>query len=239
MNKISIIIPSLNEENYLPILLSNIFTQNLFIHEVIIVDGFSSDKTLEKIKRFNVKIIQTRPSVSFQRNEGAKISTGDILIFIDSDAKLRANILNEIMTEFERKKLSIASTLYNPYDGDLIIKLIYNILNLGFYFSQRLNPTGGGSFIIIKRGLFNKLNGFNQDLELTEDIDFFRRAAKIAKFAIISLKVDISARRFNKYGKFKTTWFYLKLSFFLIFNKLELINKLKYKFGEYDKSNNI
>ena len=89
---ISIIIPTLNEEKFLPKLLNSIKEQNYKNYEIIVSDANSKDKTIEIAKRFNVKIVQGgKPAVG--RNNGAKFSVGDYLLFLDADVILPKNFL--------------------------------------------------------------------------------------------------------------------------------------------------
>ena len=99
---LSIIIPTLNEEYHLPLLLSSIKEQQKDPpdYEIIIADAGSKDKTLEIAKSFGCKI--TKGGLPAKgRNEGAKIAQGDLLLFLDADTILPENSLKRFLTEFE------------------------------------------------------------------------------------------------------------------------------------------
>ncbi|KKT87511.1 MAG: Cell wall biogenesis glycosyltransferase, partial [Candidatus Collierbacteria bacterium GW2011_GWD2_45_10] len=87
----SVIIPALNEEKYLPLLLADLAKQTTRDFEVIIIDGNSKDKTVAKAKLFKNKLplltILSSPvrNVSVQRNQGATKATGRYLLFNDAD----------------------------------------------------------------------------------------------------------------------------------------------------------
>ena len=79
--RFSIIIPTLNEEKFLPKLLESLTTQTVKDFEVIVVDGQSKDKTVAVAKRFAgtlqlTVVTSEKPSVSYQRNYGSKVVTG-------------------------------------------------------------------------------------------------------------------------------------------------------------------
>src|SRR5437870_493328 len=84
---ISIIIPSLNEEQSLPLLLQSIKKQTIQPKEIIVADAFSTDKTRSIAKKFNCTVINGGlPGKG--RNAGAKVATQDILLFLDADVIL-------------------------------------------------------------------------------------------------------------------------------------------------------
>ena len=86
---LSIIIPTLNEENYVGKLLDCLCRQTYKDFEVIVVDGNSRDKTISVVEKFrkklNLRLIKSERGVSLQRNVGAKHSKYDRLVFFDAD----------------------------------------------------------------------------------------------------------------------------------------------------------
>ncbi len=100
---ISIVIPTLNSEKYLPMCLSSISRQSFKNYEVIIVDSFSTDETLKIARKFKVnKILRTKGGLLWARFLGFVVSKGDIVILLDSDQVLcRKNLLEEITNVIE------------------------------------------------------------------------------------------------------------------------------------------
>ena len=96
---LSIIIPTFNEEKFLPKLLNSIKKQTLQPSEIIIADAFSQDSTRKIAKAFGVKVIDGGlPPVA--RNNGAKVATQEVLLFLDSDVVLPASFLEETFGSF-------------------------------------------------------------------------------------------------------------------------------------------
>ena len=86
--EISVIIPTLNEEKNLPIVLQDVrqfFEKNRYKHEILVVDGYSKDKTVEIAKRFGTKVIYDRKSKGSALITGFKHAKGDIIITMDAD----------------------------------------------------------------------------------------------------------------------------------------------------------
>lgn len=88
----SIIIPTLNEEKFLPRLLDSIKKQDSKDYEIIVADAGSKDATVEIAKKYRCKIVQGGLPAK-GRNEGAKIAQGDLLLFLDADVQLPSDFL--------------------------------------------------------------------------------------------------------------------------------------------------
>ena len=107
--KLSIIIPTLNEEDYLPLLLESIKKQDFKNYEIIVADANSKDKTKKIAKNYGCRIA-VGGSVARGRNQGAKISKGDLFLFIDADMFFPSSgFLTELIRKFEKRKLKIAT----------------------------------------------------------------------------------------------------------------------------------
>ena len=129
---ISIIIPTLNEENFLPLLLNSIKSQDFSDYEIIVSDGGSTDKTrqiaLENNCRFVVDTEHHHPS--WQRNRGASIAAGEVLIFFDADTILQEHFLRNVISEFYEKKL-VGAGFYIKFNPN---KPSYNIYSFLYNF---------------------------------------------------------------------------------------------------------
>ncbi|PIV64862.1 MAG: glycosyl transferase family 2 [Candidatus Nealsonbacteria bacterium CG01_land_8_20_14_3_00_12] len=203
---LSIIVPALNEEKYLPILLSQIKKQNFNSDsEIIVADAGSKDKTVEIARNYGCKIIPGGLPAR-GRNEGAKIAKGDTLLFMDADnVFLPENFLSKLLAEFERKKLGVASFPIYP-NSKKIDKILYGIYNNFVNFTQIPYATNS---VLVKKEIFEKVGGgFDEEIKIAEDHYFAKQAAKFGKFGFIKIEpVLTSDRRFIKDGRLKT---YLK-----------------------------
>lgn len=97
MPKFSIVVPVYNVEPYIKKCLDSIFNQSFKDYEVIVVNDGTKDKSMDIVKKYDVKIInQENKGLSEARNAGVKKATGDYIIFIDSDDYIENNLLKEI-----------------------------------------------------------------------------------------------------------------------------------------------
>ncbi len=236
---LSIIIPTLNEEEYLPALLESIKKQDFTDYEIIVADAGSKDKTVEIAKKYGCQIVLgERGLPANSRNKGAKIAKGDILLFLDADVILPPNFLKNSMQEFNLRKLGIASFCVSFYPKKIISYFLVNIFyNKFIILMEKILPYSAIG-IIIKKNLFNQLKGYDETIKLSEDYDLGRRAVKYEKFGIIkSADILTSNRRFVKDGWLVTISKLLLSELCNIFIGPVRSDIFKYKFNHYKKGN--
>src|SRR3989344_2012771 len=110
---VSIIIPTFNEEHYLPKLLASIKRQTLKPKEIIVSDAYSSDKTREIAESFGARVVNGGLPAK-ARNEGAKVAVGQTLLFLDADVVLPKEFLEKCNKEISIRRLSIAAAYIIP-----------------------------------------------------------------------------------------------------------------------------
>ncbi len=231
---ISVIIPTLNEEKYLPILLESIKKQTYKDYEVIIGDGNSTDKTINIAKKYGCKIAGGgSPAVG--RNKAAKKAKGEYLIFLDADVFLPDNFFSELLEKAAKYKFDVASSFSEPDSPRLIDKFMVRFFNFYCFILQKISPHASGMFIFIKKSLHVSLNGFNEKLKLSEDHDYVVRAAKHGKFSFLtSPRIKFSVRRFNKEGRAGIILKYLYAEIYRLFHKEIKKDIVKYEFGNHE-----
>ena len=94
---ISVVIATLNEKENLPVCLKSLKLQTLKNFEVVVVDNFSTDGTLEIAKSFGIGVFSLGPERSEQRNFGAQEARGEFLLFIDADMELEADVVSSCL----------------------------------------------------------------------------------------------------------------------------------------------
>ena len=191
---ISVIIPTLNEEEYLPVALRSVRKQKIKDLEIIVADAGSKDKTVQIAKSFGCKV--TKGGMPGKgRNEGAKVAKGDVLVFLDADANLPANFLKGFMKEFERRRLDVAGCLMKIPNKKRIYRVFEKLYKLYFKSTEKFYPHATNC-IVIKRWLHEEIKGFDESIKLGEDFKYIQAASKKGKFGFLTnVWFHISPRR--------------------------------------------
>ncbi|WP_407391120.1 MJ1255/VC2487 family glycosyltransferase [Methanobrevibacter sp.] len=197
----SIIIPTYNEEEYLPVLLDSIKEQDFDDYEVIVADANSTDRTREIAEEYGCIVVDGGlPAVG--RNNGANVAKGDILVFLDSDLQLTEDYLRDVLYEFQMERLGIAITQMLPMSNKVQDKLFHDFANYFMIGVEKIKPHGAGCYgIIAKRSLHEECGGFDESLTFGEDTDYIERLAKKAPFRVLrNAKIGVSTRRLEEEG---------------------------------------
>ncbi len=230
---ISIIIPTLNEEDYLPRLLVSIKKQDFNDYEIIVADAGSEDKTVQIAKKYGCEVIKGGlPAVA--RNKGAKVARGDLFLFLDADLVLPDGFLKTALGKFEEKKLGIA-TFPILTEGNRLDEIPYKFYNLWVKVTQKFLPHAA-QIILAKKEIHQKIGGFDSEIKIAEDHIYVREGKKFDKFGWIKTKpVLTSPRRFKKDGRFKTCFKYILAELYMIFLGPVKSDIFKYEFGYSNK----
>ena len=229
---LSIIIPTYNEEEYLPILLESIKQQSFNDYEVIIADANSKDRTREIAEEYGCIITEGGlPAVG--RNNGAKIAKGEYLLFLDSDLKLTDDYLRDTIYEFRMERLGIAITQMQPLSEKSEAQLFHYLANLFMIGVEKIKPHGAGCYgIIVKKELHEKCGGFNEELTFGEDSEYIRRLGSIERFKVLRKpRIGVSTRRLEEEGIETLIRQYGKSTWNDFMGKETGAEELNYKFG--------
>lgn len=206
----SIVIPTLNEEKYLPGLLKDLENQTVNGFEVIVADGDSEDKTREKAllfrKSLHLKIvIGAKKSAAVQRNSGGMSAQGEYIVFLDADSRIPEDFLEKLRSEIVKSKADFASTYIKIKSLSKVDHLVVKGVNVLFKSMLMLGkPCMTGSCLIFKKDVFIRLKGFDETVVIGEDYEIVRRYAKYGfKGVFFSDPFHyFSLRRVSREGKF-------------------------------------
>lgn len=218
--KISVIIPAYNEEKFIEKTLESIKNTAAHLPEIIVVANGSEDKTFEISKRYADKVLNFPKAIgpSAARNEGAKIATGDIFVFLDADTEISSNAILEIIANANHNIVGVcsATTVDAKADKKLRAKIFFAFKN---FIHKTKFYKGSIALIFCSREVFFRINGFNKDMRVGELNDFIKRAIKIGaiyKF-LDNCYVITSLRRYEKEGYLRMFLFWIKWKIALAF----------------------
>lgn len=194
MSSISVIIPILNEADNIENLLSYLSNCLQEVkHEIIVIDGGSSDDSVSIIKEFkSVKLLKSKKANrAIQMNLGAASSTMKILYFLHADCLPPTNFSQIIMQESNTNTLGC---FYGNYDSENLLFKINNWFSkLPFQFCR-----GGDQSLFIYTDTFKKIGKFDESFVIMEEYEFFKRALNAqCKFIIAKHPIKISLRKYK------------------------------------------
>ena len=194
MSKISIIIPTINEANNLPLLLSDL-TSIQKEGEIIIVDSGSEDKTIDIANIYGAEVyLSEERNRGLQLNIGAKKSKGDWLIFLHADTRLTHDWFKKINSVLNRDKHYIYYFKFKINHKKRIFRVLEILVNLR---SQFFKQPYGDQGLIIHRNTYLKNNGFRK-IPLMEDVDFLRRLNNKKDLIQLNLPIFTSSRKWER-----------------------------------------
>ncbi|MCU0433189.1 MAG: TIGR04283 family arsenosugar biosynthesis glycosyltransferase [Bacteroidia bacterium] len=192
--KLSVVIPTLNEEKYIGRLLTHLAKnadENLC--EIIVADGGSTDRTCEIALQHKATLVQAQQACrAVQLNAGAAKARGDVLYFVHADVLPPASYLASIKKAVQQGH-HIGACRQKFESSSLLLRV-----NAWFTRFNSLYLRGGDQTIFVTREAFGKLHGFNEKFVIMEEYDLMQRARKIFSFAVLPCATLTSARKYEK-----------------------------------------
>ena len=202
---ISLIIPTLNEEENIEKIFHNI--KLLQAKEILIIDGGSKDKTKTILKK--LRVLKTRASRGKQLATGARISSQPWLFFLHADTKITISNVNELKS-FIKKKENKVAYFRLKFDSDSffakIIALWANLRTKFFYLPF------GDQCLLIKRSYYNNIGGFSNITKM-EDMELILKIPSQKKYFFKSY-VETSFKKYLKNGIIKQSFNNIKNQIF-------------------------
>jgi len=215
---VSVIIPTLNEEKMIGNTLKAIKNQTYKNIELIVSDGCSSDKTVEIAKKYADKVIVRKSkNISNGRNMGFQQARGDILAFFDADCVATPNLILKCVRILEKNEdIGCIIPYARPLEKDFVSYASFFIAWLALIpkFSQP-----GYMGIIIRKKVFERVKGFDEDLFYCEDLDFLHKVSLCSKFVTRWDLATFTSRRRWENKKVELLRVVLRPLEYLIFRK--------------------
>lgn len=229
---LSIVIPTYNEEKFLPNLLRCLKASDFQRFEVIVADNKSKDKTIAIAKKFGARICSGGlPGTG--RNKGIRFAKAERVLFLDADATFPPDFISKCLAEIQRRELDAAGVYLNPVSKNPFDRFSFLCYNFYMWVTERIYPRAVGCCIFTTKTLHAKLHGFDERIRLNEDADYARRAAKKGTYGLLHRKVNYSLRRFSKEGRIRLLCKYLHSEWFRIVHGEARHNEIPYEFTGY------
>ena len=212
MTRISVVIPVLNEAEGIAATLAALAPLRGRGHEVIVVDGGSSDDTAALARRAADRVASAPRGRSNQMNAGAALARGEVLLFLHADTRPPENADARIL-----QGLAASSRAWGRFnvriEGESRLLPV-----IAFFMNLRSRATGiatGDQAIFVRRDAFQRVGGF-PPLELMEDIALSTSLKRLSRPLCLSDKAVTSGRRWERQGVLRTVLLmgWLRLAFF-------------------------
>lgn len=213
----SIVIPALNEERTLPLLLGDL---EACAAQRIVVDGGSHDATVAVAQALAELVLREVPAGrARQMNAGAARAEGAMLVFLHADTRLPEGAANVIAAlaqgeadwGFFRVRL-IGASRWLPVIGRLM-----------WWRSRCSGIATGDQGLFVRRELFERVGGFPEQA-LMEDVEICRRLGAVCRGSALDIEIGSSGRRWDRDGALRTIalMWWLRLRYFLGASPLDL-----------------
>jgi GT2 family glycosyltransferase len=233
--KVSAVIPALNEEAHVGLLLRDLARSTRPPDETIVVDAGSDDGTVAVVGGFpGVRLLRGDPPVAKGRNRGGFAATGGLIVFLDADVRVGPEFLENVAAEVERRRLDVACPRYLPEEGSsATVRAFHAFFNGLMKAGEGVVPSGAGHCIVVRGDVFRASRGFDPDLKF-DDIELVRRLSRGRAFGILHEEVRVSDRRYRQYGTFRTFLSHLLMAPMFALGKFHWANRIEYEFGKHE-----
>ena len=211
---ISIVVPAFNEERHLGETLASLNTAKELLQretrnqaEIIVVDNNSADSTAEIARGLGATVVtESLHNIAKVRNTGAKLSQGDLLVFIDADTLVPANLLSRILAAMSDDRCFGGAVDPDYRPRKLTVRAYLQLWRV----IGTLTGMAQGATQFVRKDIFLALKGYDETLFMGEDVDLYWRLKKFARqqdgkvVFIKDIRVVPSTRRFDQWRLWRT-----------------------------------
>ncbi len=199
---LSVVIPTYNEEAFLPRLLDSLRRQTWRDMEIVVADAHSTDRTRELALAAGCRVVDGgMPAAG--RNLGAAAAMGEYMLFLDADVALPdPRFVETFVRRVKARGLDVATCPIEPMSDRLVDRVSHGLYNGYMTATERVFPHAHGFCIMARRAAHAAIGGFDETVRLAEDHDYAQRAARAGfRFGIVrSLRIPVSTRRMRRDG---------------------------------------
>jgi rSAM/selenodomain-associated transferase 2 len=192
---VSVVIPTFDEERAISEAISRLLAETP-PPEVIVSDGGSRDGTVECARRAGCRVVVGPRGRGTQMNRGAAVARGDAFVFLHADCALDPGALGEIEDVLADPRVAAAAFRQSIGGGSRAYRWIERAAD---FRARRLRTIYGDSGLAVRRDLFLRVGGY-PDVPLFEDIGMSRRLRAVGEFRVVSRRIHVSPRRWEREG---------------------------------------
>tara|TARA_R110002049_G_scaffold122342_1_gene277170 strand:+ start:2210 stop:2923 length:714 start_codon:yes stop_codon:yes gene_type:complete len=195
--RVSVIIPTLNEEDNIDTVVEWLRVYDERLEEIIVVDGGSTDNTINILQGLSVKLVESKSSRAIQMNAGAKVASGNVLYFVHADTRPPRSYIDDIENSI------VQGYLYGCYRSEFFPTTMGMRMNAFFTRFNCLMFRGGDQSLFVVKLFFKYTDGFDEGRRIMEEYAWFQKAKKIGNLKIIPKGCLISMRKYDKNSYFR------------------------------------
>ncbi|HIA72539.1 MAG TPA: glycosyltransferase [Phycisphaerales bacterium] len=196
--KLSFVIPAWNEEELIGETIASIQrSASKFEYEIVVADDASDDNTAEISKQLGAVVVScNNRQIGLTRNDGAKVATGSILIFVDADTLVSEDVINETVEAIENGV--IAGGSFPTFEGDIkiVARILTPVIRTAFYILR----LAAGAYLFCTVESFKKSGGFDPKFFAAEEVHLVKKLHKLGKFKTLKTRVVTSGRKFRTHS---------------------------------------
>ena len=210
---VSIVIPTLNEEEYIEDALNALTSQNTsHSYEIILGDGHSEDRTVKIAEKYGARVVyEPKRTISAGRQKGAEAAEGRVIVHSGADVHMDPHWLDRLVEPVMGRRYVASIGPVLPSDGNwgerlfslgFLKPLGHGLSHLGFHFVAADN-------MAVRSDVFHKVGGFNTELVTAEDTDLIKRVVRHGKVKYVpDAHIYVSMRRVRDWGYAKYLHFH-------------------------------
>lgn len=197
---VTVVIPTLNEADRIGETIGGL--EGSGVREVIVVDGGSSDRTVEIAKSMGARVFLESANRGRQQNLGAAHAKGEILLFLHADTSLPRGFADQVRTTLGEPGVIGGAFRFKLDAQGWQLRLVEVVVGLR---CRIFGLPYGDQAIFVRQDTFLAIGGFGA-LPVMEDFDLIRRLKRIGRVKLARGAAVTSARRWLREGVWRLTW---------------------------------